>query len=186
MCPLLFPASGMVQSGWPAGKGSIALVQDLFRGDFGENIPDLVCFRHVLENCDEPADFLRGLRRALCAASDSVIYCEVPNAEAVFGGASLWDLIYPHVCYFSAPALQRLFANNGFRTLAIGTGPYPEDAIRLVDLENGKEWLVLHPVDQGPRALVFSPDGSRLFTGFDRGSGMVWDVRRREGRPETN
>ncbi len=69
------------------------------------------------------------------------------------------------------------------RTLAIGTGPYPEDAIRLVDLENGKEWLVLHPVDQGPRALVFSPDGGRLFTGFDRGSGMVWDVRRREGRP---
>ena len=69
------------------------------------------------------------------------------------------------------------------RTLAIGTGPYPEDAIRLVDLETGKEWLVLRPVDQGPRALVFSPDGSRLFTGYDRGSGMVWDVRRREGGP---
>jgi WD40 repeat protein len=72
------------------------------------------------------------------------------------------------------------------RTLAIGTGPYPEDAIRLVDLETGKEWLVLRPADQGPRALVFSPDGGRLFTGFDSGSGMVWDVRRREGEPGKN
>jgi SAM-dependent methyltransferase len=115
-----FDPSQAAESG-PAGKGSITLVQDLFGGDFGENIPDLVCFRHVLEHFDEPADFLRGLRRSLCAARDSVIYCEVPNAEAVFGGASLWDLIYPHVCYFSAAALQRLFASNGFRTLAIGT-----------------------------------------------------------------
>ena len=69
------------------------------------------------------------------------------------------------------------------RTLAIATGPYPEDAIRLVELETGKESLVLRPVDQGPRALVFSPDGGRLFTGFDRGSGMVWDVRRRQSGP---
>jgi WD40 repeat protein len=64
------------------------------------------------------------------------------------------------------------------RTLAIATGPYPEDAIRLVDVESAKEWLVLRPVDKAPRVMVFSPDGARLFTGFDRGSGMVWDVRR--------
>jgi WD40 repeat protein len=64
------------------------------------------------------------------------------------------------------------------RTLAIATGPYPEDAIQLVDVETGKEWLVLRPVDKAPRVMVFSADGARLFTGFDRGSGTVWDVRR--------
>ena len=26
--------------------------------------------------------------------------------------------------------------------------------------------------------MVFSPDGTRLFTGFHRGFGIVWDVRR--------
>ena len=67
------------------------------------------------------------------------------------------------------------------RTLAIGTGPFPEDAIRLVEVETGKEWLVLHPGDKGPRLLIFSPDGTKLFAGFDRGSGMVWDVRSPEG-----
>ena len=68
------------------------------------------------------------------------------------------------------------------RTLAIATGPYPEDAIRLVDVETGEEWLVLRPGDRGPRLLVFSPDGRRLFTGFDRGSGIVWDVAVTMGR----
>jgi WD40 repeat protein len=62
------------------------------------------------------------------------------------------------------------------RTLAIATGPYPEDAIRLVDVETGKEGLVLRPVDKGPRLMIFSPEGNRLFSGFDRGSGIVWDV----------
>jgi WD40 repeat protein len=68
------------------------------------------------------------------------------------------------------------------RTLAIATGPYPEDAIRLVDVETGKEGLVLRPVDKGPRLMIFSPDGTRLFSGFDRGSAIVWDVRRPEPR----
>ena len=63
------------------------------------------------------------------------------------------------------------------RTLAIATGPFPEDAIRLVDVETGQERLVLRPGDRGPRLLVFSPDGTRLFSGFDRGSAIVWDVR---------
>lgn len=103
------------------GEGSITLVQDLFRGSFHGRVPELVCFRHVLEHFADPAAFLRGLRDALGGASDSVIYCEVPNGLSVFGGASIWDLTYPHVCYFPAPALQRLFASNGFRTLAIGT-----------------------------------------------------------------
>ena len=36
---------------------------------------------------------------------------------------------------------------------------------------------MLRPGDKGPRLMVFSPDGRKLFTGFDRGSAIVWDVR---------
>jgi WD40 repeat protein len=64
------------------------------------------------------------------------------------------------------------------RTLAIATGPYPDDAVRLVDIETGRERLVLRPSGESPGLMSFSPDGTRLFTGLDRGSGIVWDLRR--------
>ena len=30
-----------------------------------------------------------------------------------------------------------------------------------------------------PGVMAFSPDGTKLFTGFHRGSAIVWDVRAR-------
>ena len=40
--------------------------------------------------------------------------------------------------------------------------------------------LSLEPRDDQADVMVFSPDGRRLFTGFGRGTGIVWDVRRGE------
>jgi WD40 repeat protein len=94
----------------------------------------------------------------------------------------LWDVesgVLRREIQLSHPDGAALALSPDGRMLAIATGPYPDDAIRLVDVETGKEWLVLRPIDKAPRLMVFSPDGTRLFTGFDRGSGMVWDV----GRP---
>ena len=52
-----------------------------------------------------------------------------------------------------------------------------EDTIRLYDIETGEQILTLEPGDGRADVMAFSPDGTRLFTGFDRGSGIVWDVR---------
>jgi len=107
--------------GGAVGEGSVTFVRDMYRGDLDGKPPDVVCFRHVLEHLDNPARFLRDLRCSFPAGSAAAVYCEVPNAEAVFGGPSIWDIIYQHVSYFTAPALRHLFESNGFRILNIGT-----------------------------------------------------------------
>ena len=58
-----------------------------------------------------------------------------------------------------------------------------EDTIRLFDIDTGDQILALEPVGVRAGVLAFSPDGMRLFAGHDRGSGIVWDVRRGEGAP---
>jgi WD40 repeat protein/beta-lactamase regulating signal transducer with metallopeptidase domain len=75
------------------------------------------------------------------------------------------------------------------KTLAMSdrlyAGEHGEDKIRLYDVETGKQALTLEPVDDRAEVLAFSPDGTKLFTGFHRGSAMVWDVRRGERASET-
>ncbi len=96
-------------------------------------------------------------------------------------GLGIWDVdtgrlrheIRPLAGYGSIAGI----APDG-RTLATVSYSAGQDAIRLYDLASCKEVLVLQPRDEGARLLQFSPDGTKLFTGFDRGSGMIWDVRR--------
>jgi len=75
------------------------------------------------------------------------------------------------------------------KTLAISdrlyVGEHGEDTIRLYDLERGDQVLALEPRDDRAVVLAFSPDGTKLFSGFHRGSAMVWDVRPGERRSGT-
>jgi len=43
--------------------------------------------------------------------------------------------------------------------------------------------LALEPVDGRARVMAFSPDGKRLFTGSERGIGVVWDVTHGQEAP---
>jgi WD40 repeat protein len=53
-----------------------------------------------------------------------------------------------------------------------------DDTIRLYDIETGEQVFALENGDGRAYVLAFSPDGHRLFAGFDLGSAIVWDVRR--------
>jgi SAM-dependent methyltransferase len=77
---------------------------------------DLLCARHVLEHVPDPLRFLRDLRPAVTS-----LYVEVPAGEAVFGGDGCWDLVYPHVSYFSAPSLVRLLDRAGYGVTDVRT-----------------------------------------------------------------
>jgi WD40 repeat protein len=57
-------------------------------------------------------------------------------------------------------------------------GERSEDTIHLQDFETGEPVLTLEPGGGRASVMVFSPDGTKLFTGFGRSSGIVWDVRR--------
>ena len=45
----------------------------------------------------------------------------------------------------------------------------------------GDPVLTRDPADDRAEVLAFSPDGTRLLTGSERGSAIVWDVRRGQG-----
>ena len=66
------------------------------------------------------------------------------------------------------------------RTLATSdvrnAGDPGDDTIRLFDIETGEQVLTLDPGDGRASVMAFSPDGKRLFTGFGRGSGIVWNM----------
>jgi hypothetical protein len=96
----------------------VTFVPEYFAGDLPAP-PDLVCARHVLEHMAEPAPLLDRLRKA--AGPGTVLYVEVPNTTYVLSPAGLWDLIYPHVGYFTAPAMRHLVERCGFEVLDVRT-----------------------------------------------------------------
>jgi SAM-dependent methyltransferase len=101
--------------------GTVKFVQDYYSEAYTSEPVDFLCCRHVLEHIENPFEFLCFLRRSLASHDDVAIYFEVPNAHFVFSDSGLWDIIYPHVCYFSLSALDALFRRAGFEILRSGT-----------------------------------------------------------------
>jgi hypothetical protein len=81
--------------------------------------PSLVIARHVLEHLADPVGFLTAVKEA--SPSFSAVYYEVPNAEFVFGENGMWDLIYQHVGYFSAPSLELTVRRAGYEVTDLRT-----------------------------------------------------------------
>jgi hypothetical protein len=80
----------------------------------------MVICRHVLEHFDRPREFLLRLAHVAERSTATTFYFEVPNAEVIFSGGIPWDIIYPHVSYFTARSLTLLFTRCGFRVLDTG------------------------------------------------------------------
>jgi hypothetical protein len=59
------------------------------------------------------------LRRTIGARRDTVVFFEVPNVLYTLQDLGIWDIIYEHCSYFSAPALTRLFQVTGFTVLQV-------------------------------------------------------------------
>ena len=81
---------------------------------------------------------------------------------------------YPHhwACALTLAADGRTLA-----TADGSSGTPVDDLIRLYDVETGEQFLTLEPGGDRGNVLTFSPDGTKLFTGFYRGTAIVWDVR---------
>ena len=104
-----YDGASMAQAG-----DQVTFVRDLYSEAYIDRPADLICCRHVLEHLPNPRELLVSLRRMLSNRLSTVVYFEVPNAESVLGGATMWDVNYPHCLYFSCPALARLFREAGF------------------------------------------------------------------------
>ncbi|MFP3901098.1 MAG: class I SAM-dependent methyltransferase [Acidimicrobiia bacterium] len=96
----------------------VTFVAGYFSGELPA-APRLVCARHVLEHLAEPAQLLGSVRHA--AGAETVLYVEVPDAAYVLTPRGIFDLIYPHVGYFTATALRHLIERCGFAPLEMAT-----------------------------------------------------------------
>jgi len=84
-------------------------------------VPDdagLILCRHVLEHIDRPWTFLRAAAEA-AERSGAHVFFEVPNAMFTIRDLGIWDIIYEHCSYFTAPALRRLFARAGLAPIEV-------------------------------------------------------------------
>lgn len=76
---------------------------------------DVISFSHVLEHVAQPQEFLGQVGGLLSAGG--VVFCEVPNEVALDSATN--DA--PHLLFFTAPSLTRLFAACGFALLRVAT-----------------------------------------------------------------
>jgi SAM-dependent methyltransferase len=96
-----------------SGSGRVSFVREYYSEEHAARTPaDFICCRHVLEHLDDPARLLRTLER-----TPATLYFEVPDGGYMLREAAIWDVIYEHASYFTAPALRRLFEGFGFETL---------------------------------------------------------------------
>lgn len=100
--------------------GRVHFVRDLYTPGSADDEADLVCCRHVLEHDPAPRELVQRSGAALVPAG-GVLYFEVPDASYMLEQCSVWDLVYEHPQYFSAPPLVRLFEEEGFEILTVGS-----------------------------------------------------------------
>lgn len=102
-------------------RSEVDIVPEYFRSDQLDRPFDALLCRHVLEHMDTPAPLLADIRRAVGDRA-TPIYFEVPNAGWMLEAGSLWDVIYEHVGYWTAPAMETLFRRAGFAPKSIRPG----------------------------------------------------------------
>ena len=60
------------------------------------------------------------VRTVAAARGDGPVFFEVPNSLYTLRDLGIWDVIYEHCSYFTAPSLARLFGEAGFRVAETG------------------------------------------------------------------
>lgn len=97
----------------PAG---VTFVADYYTDKYASLPADLIVCRHVIEHLDRPHEFVAAIRKAL-GDNRTPVYVETPNAAFMVAAGTPWDIIFPHVSYFTAHSLATLFVEAGFEVL---------------------------------------------------------------------
>ncbi len=97
------------------------IISDFYSAQSFPQQADLLCSRHVLEHIPQPVGFLQDVGQALKSHQDAAIFFEVPNGLWTLKDLGIWDIIYEHCIYFTAPALLHVFQQAGFQARSIYT-----------------------------------------------------------------
>jgi SAM-dependent methyltransferase len=99
--------------------GPVRLRREFYSERFASEDADLLCCRHVLNSIEDLRGFVGMVRRALGPRTRSVVYFEVPDGAVIFRRRVIWNVVYEHCSYFTAPSLGRLFAESGFEVRSV-------------------------------------------------------------------
>lgn len=97
----------------------IEVIRDYYTEKYSEYQADFIACRQVLEHIVHPRDFLATIRCSMVSKNSAVVFIEVPNVMFTLEKLGIWDLIYEHCGYYSAPSVSRLFNETGFHTLGV-------------------------------------------------------------------
>jgi WD40 repeat protein len=79
-----------------------------------------------------------------------------------------------HGCFLALTPDGKTVATSG----VMYAGDAGQDEILLYNTDTGDNVLSLEPNGDRSHLMVFSPDGNKLLSGFNRGTAIVWDVSR--------
>lgn len=142
----------------PAYSPSAATVDDErvriepvhFRAELAAAADYVVC-RHVLEHLADPVALVEELGAAPVGGRRRA-YIEVPDADAILDGSLMWDLVYEHHTYFTAPALVGLLRRAGFGVTALRHDF--DGQVLAVEVEAGVAGAVPRPSAADVRRVV--------------------------------
>ncbi len=106
----------------PPGEDTagVTFIQEFYSEQHASYQADLIACRHVLEHIQFPLPFMQRVRRSVGGRYATAVYFEVPNALYTLRDMGIWDIIYEHCSYFSAPSLSYVFSNAGFDVTSVG------------------------------------------------------------------
>jgi SAM-dependent methyltransferase len=93
----------------------LEFIRDYYSDQYVVTRVDFLCSRHVLEHIADPRGFLAMVRRTMGSGRRTAVFFEVPNGLNMLRDLSVWDILYEHRSYFTAPSLVRLLEETGFQ-----------------------------------------------------------------------
>lgn len=147
------PTEGPAAAARDAG---VDTVEEFFGEELGQRLrsergaADVVLANNVMAHVPDLNGFVAGM--AALVADDGVVQVENPCVGELLEHNEFDTIYHEHVCYFSTPAVQRLFARHGLRLL---------DVERFPDLHGGTlRWTAGKQGEPSARALA-QLDGER-------------------------
>ncbi|MBV8245147.1 MAG: methyltransferase domain-containing protein [Candidatus Eremiobacteraeota bacterium] len=102
-----------------SADGRIVYERRFFGGEREALVADAIVCRHVIEHVPHPLEFLRQIRAAIPAGTNTKVFFEMPALEWILENEVFWDVFYEHCNYFSGRALRRIFEAAGFEVTDI-------------------------------------------------------------------
>lgn len=101
-------------------QNGVEFVRDYYSEKYAHYPADFIVSRYVFEHIPQPRNFLQDIKNTARRHNPKItFYFEVPNILYTLRDMGIWDLIYEHCSYFSAPSLTRIFESLDFDVLHV-------------------------------------------------------------------